>query len=176
MGHTQPSRLPAVLQEAIRHVTVAACNAIGIDKGPAHVEMRITERGPVMIELGARMGGDNITTHLVPLSTGVDMVGATIKVALGEEPDIKPTLHCGSAVRYFEVPFGTIKAIENVEEAHQVPGVKQITFTKHIGDVSTPIQCSNDRVGFVIAQGATAEDAGAACEEAMRIIQIKIDR
>lgn len=175
MGHTQPSRLPAATQEAIRNVAVAACTAIGIDKGPAHVEMKVTKRGPVMIELGARMGGDNITTHLVPLSTGIDMVGYTIKVALGEEPDITPTLHCGSAIRYFEVPFGTIKAIENVEEANKIPGVKQITFTKEVGEESAPIHCSNDRIGFVIAQGSTAEDAVAACEEAMKRIQIKID-
>lgn len=175
MGHTQPSLLPVATQEAIRNVTVAACTAIGIDKGPAHVEMKVTKRGPVMIELGARMGGDNITTHLVPLSTGIDMVGSTIKVALGEDPDIAPTLHCGSAIRYFEVPFGTIKAIENMEEAKKVTGVKQITFTKEVGEESTPIHCSNDRIGFVIAQGATAEDAVKACEEAMKVIKVNIE-
>ena len=174
MGHTQPSRLPDDVQMAIRNVTVAACNAIGIDKGPAHVEMKVTKRGPVMIELGARMGGDNITTHLVPLSTGIDMVGSTIKVALGEEPDIKPTLHCGSAIRYFKVPFGTVMAIENVEEAQRVPGVKQITFTKNVGEKSTPIHCSNDRIGFVIAQGINADNAAAICEKAMSIIKISI--
>lgn len=103
------------------------------------------------------------------------MVGSTIKVALGEDPDIEPTLHCGSAIRYFEVPFGTIKAIENVEEAQRVHGVKQITFTKEVGEESTPIHCSNDRIGFVIAQGATAEDAVKACEEAMKIINVEIE-
>lgn len=174
MGHTQPSRLPFPTQDAIRQVAESACKAVGINKGPAHVEMKVTSRGPVMIELGARMGGDNITTHLVPLSTGIDMVGSTIKVALGEDPDIKPTLHCGSAIRYFEVPFGVIKTIDNMDEARRVPGVKQITFTKQVGEESSPIQCSNDRIGFVIAQGATAEDAVKACEEAMKVIQIRI--
>lgn len=174
MGHTQPSRLPIDVQTAIRNVTVAACKAIGIDIGPAHVEMKVTKRGPVMIELGARMGGDNITTHLVPLSTGIDMVGSTIKVALGEEPDITPTLHCGSAIRYFEVPFGTIKSIEGVDDAEKIPGVRQITFTKNVGEESTPIQCSNDRIGFVITQGGDAEDAINLCEKAMELINIKI--
>lgn len=175
LGHTQPSQLPLTTQEAIREVTIAACNAIGIDKGPAHVEMKVTQTGPVMIELGARMGGDNITTHLVPLSTGIDMVGSTIKVAMGEQPDIEPTLHCGSAIRYFEVPYGTIKAIDGVDEAQKIPGVKQITFTKEVGEESTPIHCSNDRIGFVIAQGATAEDAVKACEKAMETIKIVIE-
>lgn len=176
MGHTQPSRLPDDTQRQIREVAVAACKSLGLDKGPAHVEMKVTSvRGPVMIELGARMGGDNITTHLVPLSTGIDMVKATINVALGEEPDIMPTLHCGSAIRYFEVPFGTIKSIEGVEEAEKMPGVKQITFTKDVGEESTPIECSNDRIGFVIAQGATADEAAKNCEEAMKQIKIVIN-
>lgn len=175
MGHTQPSRLPCDTQRQIREVAEEACKSVGLDKGPAHVEMKVTSRGPVMIELGARMGGDNITTHLVPLSTGIDMVSSTIKVALGEDPDITPTLHCGSAIRYFEVPYGTIKAIENVEKAKTIPGVKQITFTKEVGEESTPIQCSNDRIGFVIAQGDTAEDAIVACENALKTIRVIIE-
>lgn len=175
LGHTQPSRLPADTQQQIRKVTEMACKSIGIDKGPAHVEMKVTKRGPVMIELGARMGGDNITTHLVPLSTGIDMVGSTIKVAMGEQPNIEPTLHCGSAIRYFEVPFGIIKAIDGVEEAQKIPGVKQITFTKEVGEESTPIHCSNDRIGFVIAQGATAENAVKTCKDAMKAITITIE-
>ncbi|MBQ6957088.1 MAG: ATP-grasp domain-containing protein [Bacteroidales bacterium] len=174
MGHTQPSRLPKDTQHQIREVAEAACRSLGLDKGPAHVEMKVTSRGPVMIELGARMGGDNITTHLVPLSTGIDMVGSTIKVALGEEPDIAPTLCCGSAIRYFEVPIGTITTIKGVDEAEKIPGVKQITFTKGPGEESTPIQCSNDRIGFVIAQGETAEEAAHICEMAMRAIKIEI--
>lgn len=176
MGHTQPSRLPDDTQRQIREVAEAACKSLGLDKGPAHVEMKVTSaRGPVMIELGARMGGDNITTHLVPLSTGIDMVKATINVALGEEPDIMPTLHCGSAIRYFEVPFGTIKSIEGVEDAEKMPGVKQITYTKDVGEESTPIECSNDRIGFVIAQGTTADEAAKNCEEAMKRIKIVIN-
>ena len=172
MGHTQPSSLPYATQIDIRSVTVAACKAIGIDKGPVHVEMKVTQRGPVMIELGARMGGDNITTHLVPLSTGIDMVGSTIKVALGEEPEITPTLSFSSAIRYFDAPFGVIKSIENKEVAELVPGVKQITFTKNVGEESKPIHCSNDRIGFVIAQGRTVEQAVKACMNAMELIVI----
>ncbi len=175
MGHTQPSRLPEETQQQIREVAEAACLSIGLDKGPAHVEMKVTSRGPVMIELGARMGGDNITTHLVPLSTGIDMVGATIKVALGEDPDIHSTLSRGSAIRYFEAPWGTIKSIEGIEAASRLDGVKQIIFTKGIGEVSGPIESSNDRIGFVIAQGDSPDSAETICAKAMSEISISVD-
>lgn len=175
MGHSQPTRKPESVVQAIRKVADQACAAIGINKGPAHVEIMITNRGPVMIELGARMGGDNITTHLVPLSTGVDMVKATIDIALGNKPNITPTLHCGSAIRYFEAPMGTITLITGEEEAKAIPGIKQITFTKGVGDKSTPIHCSNDRIGFVIAQAESAEAAVRVCEEAMKVIKIEVE-
>lgn len=175
MGHSQPTRFPADVQKSIRQVAAAACRAVGIDNGPAHVEMKVPARGPQMIELGARMGGDNITTHLVPLSTGIDMVKATIDVALGNKPDITPTLECGSAIRYFIAPYGTIKSISGVEKAQAIPGVKQITFTKTVGDSSTPIQSSNDRIGFVIAQAATAAVAVKICKKAIAAVKIEVE-
>jgi biotin carboxylase len=135
----------------------------------------ITQAGPVMIELGARMGGDNITTALVPLSTGVDMVKAAIEIALGTTPDIRKTLDRGSAIRYFDVPFGIIKSISGAEQAKEIPGVKDIVFTKGVGERSTPIHCSNDRIGFVIAQGRDADEAIRICEEVMRTIIIGIE-
>lgn len=174
MGHSQPSRLSEETCQQIKQVAVAACSAIGISEGPAHVEMKVTQRGPVMIELGAKMGGDNITTHLVPLSTGIDMVASTIAVAVGECPDVEPTLHCGSAIRYFDIPYGIIKSITHVEEAEKISGVRQITFTKTVGEESTPIHCSNDRIGFVIAQAETAENAVKICETALKTIKIEI--
>lgn len=175
LGHSQPTHFDIATQKLINEVAQRACMAIGINNGPAHVEMKMTNRGPVMIELGARMGGDNITTHLVPLSTGIDMVKASINVALGEKTDIEPRKHCGAAIRYFVAPWGIIKSIHGIEEAKRIPGVKQITFIKKIGEMSTPISCSNDRVGFVIAQAETAQRAVEICEEAMNIIKIKIE-
>ena len=174
MGHSQPSRHPIVTQEAIKELAAKACQAVGINQGPAHVEMMVTERGPVMIELGARMGGDNITTALVPLSTGIDMVKATIEVALGNPPDIEPKCHCGSAIRYLDAPEGIISSITGVEEARKMPNVKDVIMTKGEGDTSTPIKCSNDRIGSVIVQAATADEAVKSCEEAMKHIKIEI--
>lgn len=176
MGHSQPSQLSKEIQNKIKDVAEKACKAIGIDKGPAHVEMKVTpQHGPKMIELGARMGGDNITTHLVPLSTGVDMVETTIRIALGEDVNVCPTLNCGSAIRYFEAQSGVIKSIQGVDETMQIEGVKQISFTKNIGDTSTPIQCSNDRIGFIIAQASTADEAIKVCEKAVKMIKIEIE-
>ena len=163
MGHSQPSRLPEADLETIRDLAARAVKAVGIGNGPAHVEIMLTKDGPKMVELGARMGGDCITSHLVPLSTGIDMVKATIDISLGLAPDITPKFEKGSAIRFFAAPEGVIAAIEGVDEARKIPGVREISFTKAVGDTVTAIGSSTDRVGFVIAQGDSSAEAVQAC-------------
>lgn len=172
MGHSQPSRLPEQDLEKIRDLACRAVKAVGIQNGPAHVEIMLTKEGPKMVELGARMGGDCITTHLVPLSTGVDMIKATIDICLGQEPDIVAKFAKGSAIRFFDVPRGVITAIEGAEEAKSVSGIRELSFTKQVGDTAGQIGSSTDRSGFVIAQSATAESAVSACEQARKHIRI----
>lgn len=175
MGHTQPTSQPQYVQEKIKDLACRAVKAVGINVGPAHVEMILTEQGPKMVELGARMGGDCITTHLVPISTGVDMVAATIKLACGEEADIEPKWCKGSAIRYFDTPAGVLKGIDGVEKARSIPGVEEIFFVHDIGETLGEIGSSVDRIGFVIAQGETINDAVEICEKAQSLINIKID-
>ena len=172
MGHSQPSRLPPDDLEKICDLARRAVKAVGIEDGPAHVEIILTENGPKMVELGARMGGDCITTHLVPLSTGIDMIDATIRIACGENPDLVPKLKKGSAIRFFDAPRGTIVGIDGVEEAAAIDGICEISFTKGVGDTVGEIGSSTDRIGFVIAQADTAEAAIKLCEQATHIIKI----
>lgn len=174
MGHSQPSRLPAEDLAKIRDLASRAVKSVGIQNGPAHVEIMLTKEGPKMVELGARMGGDCITTHLVPLSTGVDMIKATIDICLGQIPDIAPKWEKGSAIRFFDVPYGVITAIDGVEDAKNIPGVQEISFTKQVGDTVGEIGSSTDRAGFTIAQSITAADAVTACEHALRTVDIQI--
>lgn len=172
MGHSQPSRLDEKDLSKIRDLACRAVRAVGIENGPAHVEIILTKEGPKMVELGARMGGDCITTHLVPLSTGIDMIEATIKIACGEKPDIEPKFKKGSAIRFIDAPIGTITAINGIEEAEKVDGVKEVSLTKHIGDKVGEIGSSTDRVGFVIAQSNTADEAVSVCEETLKKITV----
>ena len=70
-----------------------------------------------------------ITTHLVPLSTGIDMVKATIDISLGLYPDIEPKFEQGSAIRYFQVCPGKIYSIEGINAARKIAGICDIICT-----------------------------------------------
>ena len=165
MGHCQPSQLPESDVEKIKDLAKRAVRAVGINCGPAHVEIMNTENGPKMIELGARMGGDCITTHLVPLSTGIDMVRATIDVSLGSYPDIEPKWEKGSAIRYFKSYTDKLSDKKWLAKVSGRLGVKELIVQKREDGISKEIQSSLDRVGYVISCADNVENAIKICKE-----------
>jgi len=174
MGHSQPTQLSAAVAKDIRRVATMAVEAIGIKDGPSHTEIKVTNEGAKIVELGARLGGDCITTHLVPLSTGVDMVKCCILIALGENVDIAQKYTKGAAVRYFYSHAGELRGITGVKAAESEPGIKQVSIVKNIGDILTNIESSTDRAGFVIAQADNAKEAVAAAERGRSLISLDI--
>lgn len=174
MGHSQPSQLPDSIKDKIKEITIAANKAIGIISGPSHTEIKITQNGPKIVEIGARLGGDNITTHLTPLSTGVDMVESCIKIALGETPDIRIKYDKASAIRYFDQSHGRIKSIRGVEEASKLPGIIQISIIHGKDHIINGIKSSSDRVGFVIGQADDCKGAISTVIKALSLIKIDL--
>ena len=174
MGHSQPSQLSEEIKDRIRQVTIAANKAIGIKNGPSHTEIKVTKDGPKIVELGARLGGDCITTHLVPLSTGVNMVECSIRIALGEKPDLKSKYIKGSAIRYMKTETGIVKNISGIEDVEGLDGVVQVSIVHGVGDYVGEIKSSVDRVGFVIAQAENAKTAVEIAENGIEKISISI--
>lgn len=174
MGHSQPTQFNKAISKQIADVARAANRAIGIKNGPSHTEIIVTSEGPKIVELGARLGGDNITTHLVPLSTGVNMVECCINIALGIKPNLEPKWEKGSAIRYFEQHEGIIKKITGIDEAKQMTGIKQISIVHGVGEKITEVMSSGERMGFVIASGNTAVNAIDNCNKALKRMEIEI--
>lgn len=174
MGHSQPSQLSEDTREKIKSVAIAANKAIGIQNGPSHTEIKVTKDGPKIVELGARLGGDCITTHLVPLSTGVNMVECSIRIALGEKPDLEAKWSKGSAIRYLKTGTGTVKEIRGVAEAEAISGVIQVSIVHGVGEQVGEIKSSVDRAGFVIAQAENAQKAVVIAEKGVDCIKVEV--
>lgn len=91
-GHIQPANIKGQQLEMVESVVCHALDSLGIKVGASHSEVKIDEDGNIkIIEIGGRMGGDFIGSHMVNISTGVDFVEGVIKCALGEKPDAEPT-------------------------------------------------------------------------------------
>ena len=70
IGHCQPTSLKDEDRAAISELAKAAVLAVGLKNSAAHVEIIVTPNGPKMVELGARLGGDWITSYLIQGSVG----------------------------------------------------------------------------------------------------------
>ncbi|WP_407916000.1 acetyl-CoA carboxylase biotin carboxylase subunit family protein [Kitasatospora sp. NE20-6] len=71
-------------------VAQEALHVVGFANGIAHVEMRLTGRGPRLSEVNGRLAGDLIP-HLVREATGIDLPVAAADIALCLLPDLTPT-------------------------------------------------------------------------------------
>lgn len=177
LAHCEPSRLDEKTQEYIRAVAEQAIRAIGIGNAPAHVEIKVTEDGPKIVELAARLGGDFITSKLVPLSTGIDMVGASVELATGEQPDLTPKWQRGAAIHFIhagEEQEGFISKITVPEALHEMEGVEEISLYRKPGDRVQGTHSSNDRLGHVITTGETPEQAMELGRQVMGRIVVEI--
>lgn len=174
LGHSQPSVLSEEIKELIKNLTIRANKALGIHQGPSHTEVIVTKDGPKIVEIGARLGGDNITSHLVPLSTGINLTKACIQLAVGEKPFFKKSTNKASAISYIKCGDGIIKNIEGIEDAKNICGVQQVKILKNVGDKVHTIHSSSDRVGYVIVQSEKVEDAIEISNEALNSIQITL--
>ncbi len=175
MGHSIQSQVDGITKLRIEELVRKTILAIGIENGPSHTEIMLTDEGPKVVEIGARLGGDNITTKLVPLATGVDMVGACIDLALGEIPDLSQKVDKGAAIRYIDSKVGIISDIHGVVSIDTSDSIVEVVITKKIGDEIGLIESSSDRVGYIIAQSDDAGNAVNICNEALKKIKINME-
>lgn len=148
LEHHQPSQLPKNAQDKIKKETIKTLNALNIQYGASHTEIKITENGELyLIEVGARMGGDFIGSDLVKLSTGYDFVKAVIEIALGKFTEPKMAEQKFSGVYFLSKKTKLLKPI--IENKDQYSEIVQAEITD---DELHDIQQSADRSGYFIYQ------------------------
>ncbi len=178
MGHLQPAELTPEQKQSIAEVVKGAVQSIGIDNSAAHTEVKLTKDGPKLLEIGARGGGDFISSYLTLTSSGVNMDEAIIKVALDEEPDLSTKQNQYAYIKYFELPVG--KRVDKIEEWQDIMQDGAVVFahvTVKAGDIIELITESKKRPGFVIVRGndrsRTIHIAQKFCKELISKIHLK---
>ena len=87
------------------------------------------------------------------------MVGASVLLATGQEPDLKHRWKKGSAIHFIQGKEGIIKRIEMEDALLQLEGVVETVIYKKAGDAVHGTRSSNDRLGHIITVGDTATEA-----------------
>lgn len=146
LEHHQPSSLPEDIKNHVKGIVLKALDALHIQYGASHSELKITEDGDIkVIEIGARMGGDFIGSNLVQLSTGYDFLKGVVEVALGDfhEPQILEQSYSG--VYFLSEETKQLKTI--IENWKDYPEIVKAEITD---SELRHIECSGDRSGYFI--------------------------
>lgn len=84
LGYRYPPRVDPQVLEQIRTTVLDAFPVLGMDYGNAHVEIRLTDRGPKIIEVNPRAPGGRIREVAIAV-TGIDIVWEGIASVAGKQ-------------------------------------------------------------------------------------------
>lgn len=174
-GHTLPAPLPETVRREIEETVVRAVDCVGLCFGLFHVELWLTDRGVVLGEIHARLGGDYIHRMLAYAVEGLEMFGEVYDDALRRPDPAGRKAAGGGASRYFTPPPGRLVAVEGWEEARAHPAVLAAELDVSPGDVIKPICDSDDRVGALAVGASTPEEARQLVAELVASVRFTVE-
>lgn len=145
-AHLQPGRIkPQTLKKAIE-IAKQGLDALNVENGASHIEIKVDNEEVIIIEIGARMGGDFIGSDLVNLSTGIDFTKLVLDKALNRDTTICAKHNKYSFVYFIFTQADLLKIKENYNLLKQYI-VEENLEEKNIYESVTD---SSNRHGYVI--------------------------
>jgi biotin carboxylase len=178
LTHVWPSELEPAQIGAVVEAASAAARAVGIENGPSYTQVLVGPDGPRVGELAARLGGGH-DAELCRVALGVDLNGAALSAALGEEvpaASLAPVARVGGAcVRFLVAPPGELREVTGVEEAFAEDGIRGIRIYRRPGHKFGELRRGADRAGAVLAVGDSREEALERAAKAETMIRFEVD-
>jgi biotin carboxylase len=172
-GHILPSNMPEADLRAACEVMIRGVRAMGIDIGAAKGDIKMTPDGPKIGELAARLSGGYHSGFTYPLATGVDLMSAVVRIAMGEPPgDLTPKHHRVAGERAIIPDTGLITSVEGLDEARNLPGVKNIFTIYKAGDIYHSPTSNMGKFGNIIAVADTRAELEKIYERVLSTIKI----
>jgi biotin carboxylase len=175
-GGDLPSHLDGATQAAVRKVAEDAGRALGVVTGNIKGDIVVSGGKPYVIELAARASGGYFCTREIPLNTGVDFIGAIIRIALNEPFDpesLAPKFQRPVVQRYAFPKPGRVTAISGFDQARALPGIEELVVSAQIGDMIPEPTHSGCTAAMVLATGASIAAAVASARAALDTLRIE---
>ena len=175
LGHALPSGLPEELEKKVRGCVETAIRALGIDFGSVNMDLLLTKEGSVhIVDVGARMGGNLIGSHIIPAGTGIDYMGNMIRAAVGDPVDFRPKAQTTAvATRLLAFPGGTVKQLPDFDHWSVTHNV-EICHHLEVGQQVNEYHTNLDGCGYVVSKAATTEIAAEKAEDLRKQIETYI--
>jgi biotin carboxylase len=151
VGHAEPAVLTVAEEAALVDHVVRFLEVMGLRDGVGHTEVKLSSRGPRIIEGHDRVSGDRVM-DLVEAVYGLDLeqyaVGWPFR-RVARLPD-RPVPRGAAATRFLTAAAGVVTAIEGTNDVRACPGLLDLDLAVKVGDAVVEVADSFDRPGQVL--------------------------
>lgn len=176
LGHAIPSGLPAAVEEKVKNCVRTAIKALGVNHGSVNMDLLINSDDVHIVDIGARMGGNLIGSHIIPKGTGIAYMRNMVRAAVGDEADFTPvTTPSPVATKLLALTPGKVISLPDFEAIAKEADVV-IEHHLHVGDQINEYHTNLDGCGYVVAGGKSVDDAIALAAKVKGVINKTIVR
>lgn len=177
LGHAIPSGLSKSVEEKVVNCVKKALVALNVNHGSVNMDLLITDSGNVhIIDVGARMGGNLIGSHIIPIGTGIDYMSNMIRAAVGDPTDFAPKATPEPvATKLLALRPGVVKALPDFEALCNEHNVV-IEHHLHMGDIINEYHTNLDGCGYIVAGGKSVGEAMVKVAEVLAVVNESIIR
>ncbi|MBW6473095.1 MAG: ATP-grasp domain-containing protein [Anaerolineaceae bacterium] len=177
LGHYMPCGLAPEKEDEVKTEIIKTIKALNINFGAVNIDLLITnDLKPIIVDIGARMGGNLIGSHIIPSATGIDYMGNLIKSAVGDEVNMRAKSSISPiATRLLALKPGKVVKLPDFQVISQTHNV-EIYHHLQLGDHINQYHNNLDGCGYVLARGKDVIDANLRVEQALRDIDRGIER
>lgn len=178
-GGWVPTNLCNDTEETVKQLVEDAAKIMGIHSGVAKGDVVIdSQKGPMIIEIAARLSGGDFCESLVPIGTGVNYVEEVIRIAIGQKPlwdKLMPRFNQTVANRYFFPPPGVLQDIRGVNIVSHLAGIKKVLMYNQVGDTIPRITSHGQRAGVFIIAARNRNSVQEIIDHVYENVEFKID-
>jgi biotin carboxylase len=166
-----PSTAHPSVEDRVEALLQAAVRALGLASGLLRATVAVGGAGPTLLSLGTGLAGGRVTTHAIPLATGLDVLDFAVRTACGDDVALPPRQRGtgrGAAIRAVFGAPGTVTAVLGAADAAAAEGVVAVDVGVTLG---TRLG-ARDAAVVVVAVGPTADAARRRAESAAARIRV----
>ncbi len=172
-GHRTAASVDAATTAAVDEFGRSVLAALGMGSGIVHLEFRLADSGPTLMEVAVRMPGDYLM-DLLGLTYGIDWFEMVVRLAMSMPLPERPPQRVAHAAAHFPLAEpGIITSIEGLDVVRAHPAVERAGVLARVGDALAPVVSSQQRRAYVLLAASAPTELDDALDLARRSFVIR---
>ncbi len=169
-----PARLDDEVRAAVEALNAAALDALDIRVGMTHLELFLTEDGPMFGEVAVRPPGGRIM-RLLRRAYGFDPWEALIRLELGEQPQLPARAARAAGVWMLHPGAGNVRSVRGLAAARRIRGVRKLVCRIRAGSVVTRRESTGADVGWIEVTAPNRDRVAERLQAAYDLVRIEME-